>query len=158
MSNDTAIEVTFPKLNHFWLDSGLLGLYELLHEVENGAAVTLDDRKLTMRGKEEAIEAALASAYDELVKKYYDLSTKRQRDRTTSYNFYYDSAKDAFVPFPKKKARGIARLIYDKAPRPAGTVVKWARKERREVEVDGKGIKRTRGVLLPPRFVPLNHY
>ena len=147
MNNDTAIEVTFPKLNHFWLDSGLLGLYELLHEAENGTLITLDDSKLTMRGKEEAIEAALASAYDELVKKYYDLSTKRQRDTTTSYNFYYDSAKDAFVAFPKKKARGIARLIYDKAPRPAGTVVKWERKERREVEVDGKLVKRTRGML-----------
>ena len=58
MSNDTAIEVTFPKLNHFWLDSGLLGLYELLHEAENGTLITLDDSKLTMRGKEEAIEAA----------------------------------------------------------------------------------------------------
>src|SRR5450759_3627115 len=147
MNNDTAIEVTFPKLNHFWLDSGLLGLYELLHEAENGTLVTLDGSKLTMRGKEEAIEAALASAYDELVKKYYDLSTKRQRETTTRYNFYYDSAQDAFVAFPKKKARGIARLIYDKAPRPAGTVVKWERKERREVEVDGKLVKRTRGML-----------
>ena len=28
MSN-SSIEVNFPKLNHFWMDSGLLGLYEI---------------------------------------------------------------------------------------------------------------------------------
>jgi len=106
MSNDTAIEVTFPKLNHFWLDSGLLGLYELLHEAENGTLVTLDDSKLTMRGKEEAIEAALASAYDELVKKYYDLSTKRQRDTTTSIQLLLRQCEGCLRCFSQKEGKG----------------------------------------------------
>jgi len=148
------IRVTFPKLNHFWLDSGLLGLYELLRGVKDGAEVLLDDNGMKICGEESAIEAALEEAYDEVVKRYYNLSTKRQRDDTSAHNFYYDNASDDFFAFPKKKARGIARLIYDKAPRPAGAVVKWARKERRDVDVGGKVVKRTRGVL-PPSHVHL---
>jgi hypothetical protein len=148
------IEVEFPKLNHFWFDSGLLGLYELLRSVENGVVSTVDDQGITIRGEEAAIEVALQEAYDALIKKYYDLSTKWQRGNRSEYNFYYDTARDAFVDFPKKKARGIASLIYDKAPRPAGNVVKWERKERRDVEVDGKDRKRWRGVL-PPSYAHL---
>ena len=143
------IEVTFPKLNHFWLDSGLLGLYELLHGVENGSLITLDEMGVTIRGDQDAVVAALGRAYDALVKEYYNISTKRQRDNRTSYNFYYDSMRQTFEAFPKKRARGITQLIYDRAPRPVEPekVVKWERKERRDVEVGGKIVKRTRGVL-----------
>jgi len=141
----TELELTFPKLNHFWLDSGLLGLYELLHEGK--VPVTLDDSAMTLRGEEREIEAALDGAYDTLVARYYNLSTQRQRDNVASHNFYYDSITDVFKDFPKRKARGIARLIYDKAPRPAGTVVKWDRKDKRDIEVNGKVVKRMRGVL-----------
>lgn len=143
----TELELTFPKLNHFWLDSGLLGLYELLRGGKARSLVTLEDSTMTLRGSEQEIEAALDGAYDTLVARYYNLSTQRQRDDVASHNFYYDSSTDTFKDFPKRKARGIARLIYDKAPRPAGTVVKWEHTDKRDIEVNGKILKRTRGVL-----------
>lgn len=141
------IEITFPKLNHFWLDSGLLGLTVMLKEVDNIIDKTVSDTGLTLRGTEKEIQEALKKAYDLLIKRHYDLSTKKQKDNTTSYNFYYDSNADKFVPFPKKKSVGIAELIYNKAPRPVGRSIEWERKEKKEVVIDGKIVKRNRGIL-----------
>lgn len=141
------LEITFPKLNHFWLDSGLLGLTVMLKEVDNIIDKTVSDTGLTLRGTEKEIQEALKKAYDLLITRHYDLSTKKQRDNTNSYNFYYDSKEDKFVPFPKKKSVGIAELIYNKAPRPVGRSIEWERKEKKEVVIDGKIVKRNRGIL-----------
>lgn len=142
-------EITFPKLNHFWIDSGLLGLLVMLREVESDVDKVVNDSGLTLKGAETSIQNTLERAYDILIKRYYDLSTKKQRNDTTSYNFYYDSTNDKFVAFPKKKSTGIASLIYDKAPRPTGSSVKWAGEEKREIIVNGKSTKRNRGILPP---------
>ncbi|MCL6561136.1 MAG: hypothetical protein K6U74_20580, partial [Firmicutes bacterium] len=50
----------------------------------------------------------------------------------------------------KRKSCGIAEIIYNKAPRPTGTSVKWAYKSDKKVEFEykGKKIKRTQ-VRLP---------
>jgi hypothetical protein len=123
-----SIEITFPKLNHFWLDSGLLGLAVILKEVNGNIQSAVTDVGLTMKGTEAEIREAMAKAYDLLIERYYDTSTKKQKDDTKAYNFYYDSNEDKFIAFPKKKAVGIANLIYNKAPRPVGTSVKWEKK------------------------------
>jgi len=121
-------ELTFPKLNHFWLDSGLLGLAVTLKAVNSSVEKNLSDKGLTLIGTESKIQEALEKAYDLLVRIYYDTSTKKQIDNTSSYNFYYDSKGDKFVAFPKKKSVGIAELIYNKAPRPVSSSVKWEKK------------------------------
>lgn len=141
------MEITFPKLNHFWLDSGLLGLAAMLEEVDSNIEITVNDMGLTLKGTESDITNALKKAYDLLVKRYYDLSTKKQRDGITSYNFYYDSKEDKFVAFPKKKSVGIAELIYNKAPRPVCNLSKWEKEEKKEVRINGKIVKRNRGIL-----------
>lgn len=142
------IEVVFPKLSHFWLDSGLVGLTQLLKEVNNnGVIISITEEGLKLKGSEEAIQSALESAYDLLVEHYYNLSTKKQRDNTSEYNFYYDSQDDKFVAFPKRKSVGIAELIFNKAPRPTSSSVKWEKKEKREIELSGKKIKKNRGIL-----------
>lgn len=121
-----SVEITFPKLNHFWLDSGLLGLSVLLNETDNSIEKVVGDNGLTLRGTEDNIKATLNRVYDLLISRYYDTSTKKQVDDESSYNFYYDSRKGDFVAFPKRKSVGIAELIFNKAPRPKGTSVKWA--------------------------------
>jgi len=126
MSN--SIEITFPKLNHFWLDSGLLGLAVMLKEVDSSIEKTVNDTGLSLIGTERKIQETLQKTYDLLIRRYYSLSTKKQIDVTASYNFYYDSTRDQFVAFPKKKSVGIAELIFNKAPRPVGSSVKWAKK------------------------------
>ena len=145
MSN--IIEIKFPKLNHFWLDSGLLGLTIMLSEIDTDIEKIIGDTGLTLKGPENAIQSALEKAYDLLIKRYYNLSSRRQQDDITSYNFYYNSKKDKFVAFPKKKTVGIARLMYDKAPRPTGYSVKWKKKEKREITINGKPMIRNRGIL-----------
>jgi len=142
-----SIKVTFPKLNHFWLDSGLLGLEVLLREVDSDIQKTVSEDGLTLMGSGDEIQNALNKAYELLIDRYYNLSTKKQKDNTVSYNFYYDSKEDRFVPFPKKKSVGIAELIFNKAPRPVGSSIKWAKEEKREIVIDGKTMKRNRGIL-----------
>ncbi len=143
------IEVRFPKLNHFWLDSGLLGLIVLLKEVNGDVERIVNDSGLALKGSENEIQAVLEKVYNLLINRYYNTSTKKQRNDTSSYNFYYDTRKDKFIPFPKKKSVGIAELIFNKAPRPTGYLIKWEKKEKRESTVEGKRIKKTRGVLPP---------
>lgn len=142
-----SIEIIFPKLNHFWLDSGLLGLVVMLREVESDVEKIVNETGLTMKGTETAIQNLLEKAYELLIERYYNLSTKKQRGDTTSYNFYYDSKNDKFVYFPKKKSVGIAELIFNKAPRPIGSSIKWEKEEKREILIDGKPVKRNRGIL-----------
>ncbi len=149
-----SIEITFPKLNHFWLDSGLLGLAMILREVQSDIEIIVNDKGLTLKGIENAIQKTLEKAYELLIEKYYNLSTRKQQEDTASYNFYYASKDDRFVSFPKKKSVGIAELIFNKAPRPMGTSVKWAKEEKREVLINGKTTKRNRGIL-PPSHSPL---
>lgn len=132
------IEITFPKLNHFWFDSGLLGLSKMLDETNSKVIIKRNNSGLTLNGTEKEIKESLKNAYDLLVTRYYDRSTKKQIDNTASHNFYYDSKQDQFFPFPKKKAVGIAELIYNKAPRASGDLVKWDKK-----------VNRNRGILPP---------
>jgi len=142
-----SIEIIFPKLNHFWMDSGLLGLAIMLRETNSNILSTVNDAGLTLKGSEKAIHKALEKAYELLRKRYYNLSTEKQRKDAVSYNFYYDSKRDKFVAFPKKKSVGIAGLIFNKAPRPVGTSIKWARKKKVEMLINGKVTKRNRGIL-----------
>lgn len=142
-----SIEITFPKLNHFWLDSGLLGLTALLCEVESDIEKEVSNAGLKLKGTEQAIQDALEGAYKLLINRFYNLSTKKQRDDATSHNFYYDSKNEKFISFPKKKSVGIAKLIFNKAPRPTGSSIKWEKEEKREVRINGKVIKKNRGIL-----------
>ena len=131
-------ELTFPKLNHFWLDSGLLGLAVFLKEIETDVERIVSDAGLTLKGTEEAIQGTLEKAYDLLIERYYDLSTKKQRDNTKSYNFYYDSKKDEFVAFPKKKSVGIAALIYNKQATPSNKQIMWETDRKSNKKIIGK--------------------
>lgn len=139
------VTVTFPRLNQFWNDSGVLGLYRCIsgqihQEPQQGVdypdehldatfhtVTTLEPDQLTISGDDKAVQGLLETAYDRLIQHYYDLSSQRQWDEEKSHNFFLN-ASGQFESFPKRKARGIAAFIYDKAPRPAGGQVKWADK------------------------------
>lgn len=144
------IQLRFSKAGHFWLDSGLVGLKKTLDEMEKEVVIQQKNNELILEGSEIAVQNALEQAYEILVDRYYNISTKKQKEDTRAYNFYYDSREDRFYSFPKKKSCGIAEIIYNKAPRPTGTSVKWAHKSDKKVEFEykGKKIKRTQ-VRLP---------
>ena len=142
-----SIEISFPKLNHFWLDSGLLGLAVILEEINFNIMKKIDDDGLTLIGTEKDILNVLEKAYEVLLEQYYNTSTKKQIDDLYSYNFYYDTKKDDFVIFPKKKSVGIAKLIFNKAPRPTGSSVRWEKKEKREILINDKIVNKNRGIL-----------
>lgn len=142
------IELTFKKLGHFWLDSGLIGLVKMLDEVKTDIQISVSDNKLVLKGTSDDLQSSLEKAYDNLVSGYYDLSTKKQETDISSYNFYYDTEQDKFIPFPKKKAMGIASVIYNKAPRPSKDIIKWKekdwKKQKKEITVNGKKTQQTR--------------
>jgi len=130
------------------LDSGLIGLVKMLEEVEADIQISVSDDKLVLRGPRDNLQSSIKKAYGILVSNYYNLSTKKQETDTSSYNFYYDTEQDKFIPFPKKKAVGIASIVYNKAPRPSGSILKWKekdwKKQKKEINVNGKKIQRTR--------------
>lgn len=139
------IQLRFSKAGHFWLDSGLVGLKKILDEMEKEVVVKQIDNEIILEGPKGAVQKALEQAYGILVDRYYNISTKKQKEDTRAYNFYYDSKEDRFYSFPKKKSCGIAEIIYNKAPRPTGASVKWVHKSDKKVEFEykGKKIKRT---------------
>jgi len=116
----------FNKTGHFWFDCGLTGLIKMLEEIDLPKISThIEDSKFVLDGAADDIKKALEDAFALLVDRYYNLSTKKQIEDRSSYNFYYDSQKDEFVSFPKKKAVGIAGIIFDKAARPTKGMIKW---------------------------------
>ena len=140
------ITITFPRLNQFWNDSGVLGLYRCIigdihQEPQRGVddprenldtdfqtTTELEADQLTITGEVDAVQGLLETAYDRLIKHYYDLSSQKQWEEVTAHNFFFNS-EGKFESFPKRKSRGIAAFIFDKAPRPAGGgQVKWADK------------------------------
>ncbi len=141
--SDNLIEIKFSKLNHFWMDSGLLGLYEIAeqnHPEEHGIELRLKDDGVLFRGTGSDLDHFFHKTYESLLSGFYNTSTLKQK--TEKAGFYYDTKKDKFVRYPLVKTRGIAGLIFGKAPRPVGT--KW---KYQTVEVIEEGKKITRKAL-----------
>lgn len=138
--NEALIEVKFPKLNHFWMDSGLLGLYRIAKDEkpeEMGVEIHLDDNGVLFKGTETILDNFFHKTYDSLLAQYYNTSTQKQKEENAG--FYYDSKSDKFVRFPKVKSMGIAGLIFNKAPRPTNLEVKY---EKKDVNESGKKTKK----------------
>lgn len=122
-------EIRFPKIGHFWIDSGLLGFYELAcleRPEEFGVSLSLDDGGVTVGGTEKGVSAFLDAVYATLLKTYYNTSSEKQEQEKAG--FYYDSKEDTFVRFAKAKPMGIAGLIFSKAPRPTRGQVRYVEK------------------------------
>lgn len=140
---NSLIEIQFSKLSHFWMDSGLLGLYKIAKEespLEMGIEIHLTDQGLTFKGTEEDLTALFNKAYESLLNQYYSKSTEKQRQENAG--FFYDSKEDKFVRFPKVKAMGIAGLIFNKAPRMTVNQTKYETKD-----INEAGKKVTKKVL-----------
>jgi hypothetical protein len=159
------ITLEFPRTGNPWIDAGIVGLYRVLRgrpsyvqdapgadEPLPGAsdfpnvAIELQHDCQTVRGPFAEVQGCLERAYDRVIACYFDLSSKKQREDTRNYNFYYDPATQTFEKFPKKRAAGAALLLFDKAVRPAGDQEKWG--------PDPATGKRTPG-RLPPSLAHL---
>lgn len=110
--SESIIEIHFPKLNHFWMDAGLLGLYRIAHKEqfkESGVEINLNDFGVSFKGSEKNVQAFLQKAYDRLLKDFYNTSSQNQIEKNEG--FYYDREKKQFFRFPKVKPMGIAGLV-----------------------------------------------
>lgn len=147
INKDRSLEIIFPKLSHFWMDSGLLGLYKIAKKEnpsEMGVEIHLTDEGLTFKGTEDNLTALFNKSYKSLLDQYYNKSTEKQKQNNKG--FYYDSKEDKFVRFPKVKSMGVAGLIFSKAPRMTAKQVKY---DVIEVNEAGKKIKKK---VLPPEY------
>lgn len=146
-NKDRSLEIIFPKLSHFWMDSGLIGLYKIAKEEnpsEMEVEMHLTDEGLTFKGTEDNLTALFNKSYESLLDQYYNKSTEKQKQNNEG--FYYDSKEDKFVRFPKVKSMGVAGLIFSKPPRMTAKQVKY---DVIEVNEAGKKIKKK---VLPPEY------
>jgi len=110
--SESVITTKFPKLNHFWMDSGLLGLYRISvieQYKESGVEIKLNESGISFIGSEKEVQSFLEKVYSKLLKQYYNTSSQSQKDKNEG--FYYDTKKDQFIRFPKVKPIGIAGLV-----------------------------------------------
>ncbi len=143
-ATDGEITLEFPRTGNAWIDAGIVGLYRVLNRkpsyVNSSAPEeTAEDRarfpdvhyhelltdRFVITGPASQVQACLEDAYNRMVGDYFNKSSAKQLSEKGTYNFYYDSIKDNFITFPKKKAVGAALLLFDKAARPSGTQVAW---------------------------------
>src|SRR5574344_2423131 len=126
INKDRSLEIIFPKLSHFWMDSGLIGLYKIAQK-ENSSEMEVEmhltDEGLTFKGTEDNLTALFNKSYEALLDQYYSKSTEKQKQKKEG--FYYDSKEDKFVRFPKVKSMGVAGLIFSKPPRMTAKQVKY---------------------------------
>ncbi len=151
MSN-SLIQIEFSKLSHFWMDSGLLGLYKITKEqkpTEIEVEMHLSDDGVVFKGTEANLTALFNKAYESLLNQYYSKSTEKQRQENAG--FYYNSKEDKFVRYPKVKAMGIAGLIFNKAPR---MTVNQAKYDTLEANEAGKKITKK---VLPHEYSHLQN-
>jgi len=148
MSN-TVREIRFPKIGHFWIDSGLLGFYELAcmgQPEKTNVGISLDDEGVTVRGTEENVSAFLNATYSTLLQRYYNTSSEKQEQEKAG--FYYDSKQDRFIRFPRAKPTGIAGLIFNKAPRPTQGQIKYVDKKKGTLPADYTHLEERLGEFL----------
>lgn len=110
--SESIVEIHFPKLNHFWMDAGLLGLHRIAQKEqskESGVEIILDDTGVSFKGSEKKVQSFLQKTYDRLLKDYYNTSSQSQKEKNAG--FYYDTEKKQFIRFPKVKPMGIAGLV-----------------------------------------------
>lgn len=147
------LTVFFPKINHYWIDSGVLGLYEMARlTVSDDLSVTIDlrDDGVAFGGTANDLEAFFDRTYRRLLAVYYNLSTQRQEEERAG--FYYDTEKKVFSRFPKIKTRGVASLVSDAARsyRPQSGEAKYQKDARHVNPHTGKP-----GKLLPPEYADI---
>lgn len=144
-NSDEPVSVEFARTGNPWADAGVVGLYRVLKNrppyvdrpddagdliTPEGVQFELFADRLSVTGPGPLVQSFLEHAYDRLVSTYFNVSSKKQKEDETSWNFYLDTSKGEsggeFVKFPKKKAAGAASLLFDKAARPSGTQEAWA--------------------------------
>jgi hypothetical protein len=143
-NSDKAVILEFARTGNPWIDAGVVGLYRVLSNrapyvdppadagdlvPPEGVQFELLADRLSITGPGLLVQTFLEHAYDCLVSTYFNVSSKKQKEDESSWNFFLDTAKGEsggeFVKFPKKKAAGAASLLFDKAARPSGTQVAW---------------------------------
>lgn len=120
-NNDQEImELRFPKLNHFWFDSGILGLYRTATNIVNsenaGVKISIASNGIIFEGAMSSIHKLLEEAYWSLLYKHYNRSNTNQIQRNEG--FYFDSGANSFCRFPKVESTPIAKLLRPKYAQP----------------------------------------
>lgn len=165
------MELRFPKLNNFWLDSGVLGLYRNAKDITEletyDVEIAIDQECILFKGELSELKRLLDTCYWRLLGKHYNRSTVNQLQRNDG--FFYDSKTDSFKRFPKVESTPIAKLLRPKyaAPIDSTNSIKYEDKKEyklsseytdlqekldsflKEIEVrEGKKLPPTGGTLL----------
>ncbi|OHE56122.1 MAG: hypothetical protein A2Z47_13440 [Thermodesulfovibrio sp. RBG_19FT_COMBO_42_12] len=114
------MELKFPKLNHFWLDSGVLGFYRIARDVVDMESVnikaSISSDGVSLAGTSSDLQSFMDTCYWSLLGKHYNRSNKNQRERNDG--FFYDTKTDSFKRFDKVESTPIAKLLRPKYAQP----------------------------------------
>ncbi|MDK2823625.1 MAG: hypothetical protein PWQ67_1083 [Clostridia bacterium] len=115
MAKNKYIEVIFPKLGHFWLDSGLVGLIKIGEEIQymnnNLVYTKVQDNNYIIKGQKENVHDFLWKCSTKLMEDYYNVSSKTQIEKNEAIVF--NTLKNKFERHPKRGTFGLSKIIFN---------------------------------------------
>jgi hypothetical protein len=109
-------EYSFPLKHHWWIDSGLVGLYNIAIKLKNdkakgnSIACFVDADRLTFQAPSQKVLADFFDdCYQELANRYWNVSTRKQREDNDLV--VYDRETNQLRLIPKRKATPIPGLF-----------------------------------------------
>lgn len=115
-------EIIFKKTNNFWIDNGIIGLYDVLtlrrsyfEQAFDAQLLSLGEDKLTVSIKKECISPFFAELKRFLIEAFLC--------ETNNYSFYYDQTHDEFVLSRKRDILPDKKYYFQGfIPKPAGKI------------------------------------
>ena len=88
MADPEPIDLHFPVLHQYWMDSGLLGFYLLAKEAQRDhpeIEFRADETGVHLRGSGAELEIYLTDVYNILLNDYYNTSTSIQKEEKAGF-------------------------------------------------------------------------
>lgn len=109
-------EHTFPLRHHWWIDSGIIGLYDIAGQLKDSNSqyhsiyYSVNMQGLIFQAPtQETLKDFLDSCYEELANRYWNVSTRKQRE--TNDWVIYDKDTDQFRLSPRRNPTPIPDLF-----------------------------------------------
>lgn len=112
------MEYIIKTRNHWWFDSGLVGLYVIASQLKKSHpkinVKSEDDGVVFICEDTEELRGFLKTCYEELASRYYNISNESQKERSELVG--YDVNRDELYSMPKRQPiPPIAKLISGKS-------------------------------------------
>lgn len=116
MEENLVYEHTFPLRHHWWIDSGIIGLYNIAGQLKDRNSqyhsihYSVNMQELIFQApSQETLKDFLDSCYEELANRYWNVSTRKQREANDLV--IYDKNANHFRLIPRRNPTPIPGLF-----------------------------------------------